>query len=232
MQNNKKMFSMQTSRSSPSALPLPMRICCPQPAHHLPRTRRGGLNSTERRMSWQSLTMYRLLYPLLTLAALPQLLILVSAKAARGRMPATLCKAPMETETRVKDEGEVCSSSEQLSCVFPSPSHSQGAQTHCLGTARLLPEQQIPHFCTKISAAENCFFQEGQAAPSMQAQKGHLARQASSSPLKQRNTAEGFSSFEPGMSDSQSSLLCSPVHEFPEELSHCSRLPEDLAHIV
>lgn len=58
---------------------------------------------SERRMSWQFLTMYPLLYPLLTLAAPPQLLILVLDKAARGRMPATLCKAPMETETQVKD---------------------------------------------------------------------------------------------------------------------------------
>lgn len=64
----------------------------------------------------------------------------------------------------------------------------------------------LPHFCTKISAAENCFFQEGQAVPSVRAQKAQLARQAGSSPLKQRNAGEeGFSSFKPGMSDRQSS---------------------------
>lgn len=79
--------------------------CTPPPWNQEGRNKQHRVLQTpsERRMCWQFLTMYPLLYPLLTLAAPPQLLILVLDKAARGRMPATLCKAPMETETQVKD---------------------------------------------------------------------------------------------------------------------------------
>lgn len=68
----------------------------------------------------------------------------------------------------------------------------------------------------------------------MQAQKAQLARQASSSPLKPSSAGEeGFSAFRPGMSDGQSSLLCSPVCESSlEEFPQCSPLPGDLGHTV
>lgn len=171
----------------------------------------------------------------LPLAAPPQLLILLLDKAARGRIA---CSALRGTDgNRNPSEGlkERSVLSLSNSAVFSqvqvtAREHKLTVQEQpgCSQNSRFLP-----HFCTKISAAENGFFQEGQAVPSVRAQKAQLARQASSSPLKPRNAGEeGFSSFKPGMSDSQSSLLCSPVCESLEELPHCSRLPGDLGHIV
>lgn len=109
-QRKKEMFSLQASQTSPSALPLPMRVCCLQPAHHLPRARGEAINSRRaaasftKRMPWQSLTRhhYPSFTPLLTLAALPQLIILVLGKTARGRMPTTHWRKA-QREAQIKD---------------------------------------------------------------------------------------------------------------------------------
>lgn len=109
MQNNKKMFSLQTSQSSPSALPLPMRICCLQPAHHLPRTRRGGINSTECFSLLQKEDVLAILDHVP--APLPAVNLGSTSSTphpgpGQGSKRAHVCntlQAPMETETQVKD---------------------------------------------------------------------------------------------------------------------------------
>lgn len=231
---------MQTSQSSPSALPLPMRICCPQPAHHSPAP--GGEEQTAQSAP-ASLREKDVLAMLDRVPAPSPTANLGSTSStphpalSRGSQRAHACNALQGNDgNRNPSEGLkersvlFLSSSAAFSQVqVAAREHKPTVQEQpgCSQNSRFLP-----HFCTMISAAGNCFFQEGQAVPSVQAQKAQLARQASSSPLKQRNAGEGFSSFEAGMSDRQSSLLCSPVRGSPEELPHCSCSPGDLARIL
>lgn len=192
MQNNTKMFSLQTSQSSPSALPLLMRICCPQPAHHLPGTRRGGINTQSASDSFREKDVLAILDHVP--APLPAVNLGSTSSTPHpgpgpGSKRAHACNALQGTDgNRNPSEGL-----KERSVLFLSNSavFSQvqvAAREHkptvheqpgCSQNSRFLP-----HFCTKISAAENCFFQEGQAVPSVRAQKAQLARQASSSSLK------------------------------------------------